>query len=622
MIKSGFTQSTNRFEYHFVGPNKENKTISSALEKMNKGDVCVVSEGIYREELLIKQDSITIIGRGKVIINGCEKMGNLKATKINGQEGLSTPIKKTVYEVFQGDDYFHPARFPNKTYPMTSNQDWLFSYIASSGKISLQQEEKKLITDLYDGYYIGLHGRFPAYHPGKLSSWYSISAPVLKLDESDSIIVDTSEASSGYLGHYGIKNGVGYIIGAKSALDMSGEWWSDGKEVVLIPKPEQTNNFEFRVRLYGATITSNHVTLKNIHFVAASAKVEGHNVSFQHCAFEHISPFQHNKNDKPENKKGQSLKSCWGDPENGTAGVYITGNHFLAQDCRFYKSWWSGMTIRGNNALIENCLFENMNWMAKRSAALFSWGDSNTVRFCTFRNLGGAAIEGGNARWINQYSKHNVWEYNYIEGACKLIVDQGFFYVNHQSGDNPPANSIWRYNVGNNSRGPIKGDWTSTAVGYYVDNSSSGYLVHNNIAIDVNEGLRFNDSQEGVKAGTDVWFFNNTFYKIDKIGFDYFNGNKDETPVVDADVHFVNNLAVMHKKAKTTIWPEKLILENNFESQPSSVLKSPDTLDFTPVDDVLINSGITVKGKEYKYIGAVNPEKGMWIYGADESRLP
>ncbi len=74
--------------------------------------------------------------------------------------------------------------------------------------------------------------------------------------------------------------------------------------------------------------------------------------------------------------------------------------------------------IRGNNARIENCVFEDMNWMAKRSAGIFSWGNSNVVRYCTLRNLGGAGIEGGNAHWVGQYAKNNIWEYNDIEGVA------------------------------------------------------------------------------------------------------------------------------------------------------------------------------------------------------------
>jgi len=614
-----FANSSYSSRYYFVGADKEFKTISMALAKMKNGDVCVVSEGVYREKLLITQDSITIFGVGKVIISGCDRMENLQPIKINDKKGLKKIINTTVYDVFQEGEYLLPARYPNKTYPMTSNQDWLHSQISTTGKIKILPEGEKLKSNFNDGYYIGLHGLYRA-GLDKLSSWYSISVPIKGLDNQDSLLVDSTEASSGFMGNFGLGKGIGYIIASKAALDAKGEWYANGKEVFLIPKSEKANDYEFRVRLYGAIIKGNRVTLNNIRFKAATAKVEGNGISFIHCAFEYISPFQHNKNDKPENKKGQSVRSGWGDPKNGTAGVYVTGNYFTAKNCRFSKSWWSGMTIRGNNALLENCLFEDMNWIAKRCSGLFSWGDSNIVRFCTFRNLGAAAIEGGNSLWIEQYATNNIWEYNYIEGVCKLIIDQGFFYVNHQYGNKPHANSIWRYNVGKDSRGPIKGDWKTTTTGYYIDNSSSGYIVHNNIAVDVNEGFRYNDTRDGSEAGRDIWVYNNTFYKFSYIRY----GNWLANTKSDAEVQLVNNLAVSGEKEEKAfaIYTELGKGKNNFESLSDSVLKAPNVMNFTPVSTYLKTSGIPILGKNINYIGAVDPDKGMWTYGADETLLP
>ncbi len=609
----------NKPKYFFVGPDSEYKTISSALAKMEKGDICMISEGIYREQINVQQDSITLRGESQVIITGCDDAGEMQSCMINGHKGLKKVFGVPVYDVFLNEQYLIPARFPNKTFAMTSNEDWEETFIGPSGKIDFHEHAQKMFPSLADGYYVGVHGNFEASN-GKLSSWCSITLPIQGLGEHDSILVNAEEASSGFMGKFGQGMGLGYIIGAKAALDAPGEWYSDGKQILLIPLSGKIDGYELRLRLYGAVVTGNGVKIENIRFKAASVRIEGNNVSLLKCAFEYISPFQHNKNDVPENKMGQSLVSSWGDPQNGTAGVFVKGNGFVAKNCRFSKSWWCGMMIRGNNALVENCLFEDMNWMAKRSAALFSWGDGNIVRFCTFRNLGGAGIEGGNAHWVEQYAKNNTWEYNYIEDVSKLIVDQGFFYVNHQSGANPEAGSIWRYNVGKTSRGPIKGNWKRTTVGYYVDNSSSGYRIHNNIAIDANDAIRYNDTQEGTKAGRDIWIYNNTFYKINKVAFEYWNPKEKAKP--DAEVVLLNNLAVSNEEKSFAKWAPQLNWKNNFESMPDSVLKDPNAMDFTPTIERLKNDGIPVLGKDIPYIGAVDPKVGMWRYGVDESKLP
>jgi hypothetical protein len=499
---------------------------------------------------------------------------------------------------------------------MTSNEDWEDSFIGPQGNIGLRGDAQKQFPALADGYYVGLHGRGGS----KLSSWYSITLPITGIGKHGYIHVDKEKASSGFMGKYGKGKGLGYIIGAKAVLDAPGEWYSDGKEVFLIPSAGGAGGFELRTRLYGAVVTGNGVRLENIRFKAATARVGGDDVSFVKCVFEHISPFRHNANDHPGNKRGQSLVCCWGDPKNGTAGVFVKGDRFVARDCRFAGSWWCGMMIRGNHARVENCLFEDMNWMAKRCAGLFSWGDDNTVRFCTLRNLGGAGIEGGNANWIGQYAKRNTWEYNYIEDVCKLIVDQGFFYVNHQSGSNPKAESVWRYNVGKGSRGPVKGAWTRTTVGYYVDNSSSGYRVHNNIAIDANEAIRYNDTRDGPRAGKDIWFYNNTFYKCGSVGFGCWNPKGRAS--ADADVMLVNNVAIPRGRLSFARWGKRLKWKNNYDALPASVVKDPNAMEFTPTDERLKKGGVPVSGQAISYVGAVDPAKGMWRYGADESKLP
>jgi len=609
----------NARERFFVGPDKAHKTVSSALDAMKAGDVCIISAGVYRECLDVRQDNVTLRGEGRVVITGCDRATGMQPCDIKGRKGLKAAVGMTVFDVFRGNQYLMPARYPDKTLPMTSNEDWEESVIDPDGRLGFRQNVEKLFPDLVDGYYVGLHGAFRPKR-NRLSSWYSLTLPITGIDEQGFVEVNAERASSGFMGKYGQGQGLGYILGARAVLDAPGEWYSDGKQLLLIPPTDgAAGNYELRTRLYGAVVTGNGVRFENLRFHAATIRVEGNDVSLKKCNFEYISPFQHTPNPKG-NRSIQSMDCCWGVPGNGTAGVFVQGNGFRAEDCRFSKSWWCGMMIRGNDAHIENCLFEDMNWMAKRCAGLFSWGDDNVVRFCTFRNLGGSGVEGGNAAWVKQYARRNVWEYNYIEDVCKLVVDQGFFYVNHQDGSNPKANSIWRYNVGKGSQGPTKGNWVRTTVGYYVDNSSSGYRVHNNIAIKANDAIRYNDTREGPRAGKDVWFYNNTFYKCGRIGFGKWNHR--EVAKLDAEVMLVNNIALPAGGLDFTRIGKQLKWKNNLQSMPASVLRNPDAMDFTPVDKKVKGGGIPVGDEPFKFIGAVDPQRGMWRYGADLSRLP
>lgn len=607
----------NAAECFVAGPHTPYPTLSSALAAMRDGDTCVIRAGVYRETLEIRRNRVTLRGEGRVVITGCDEAGDLQPCVVNGKRALKKPHRGPVFDLFCNGRPLMPARFPDKSAAMTSNADWEESVIGPNGDLDFRGQAQKRFPGLKDGYYIGMHGKAGARH-GKLSSWYSVSVPITGVGEDGLLRVRGEAASSGFLGKFGLGKGLGYLLGAKAVLDAPGEWYADGTEVILIPPLGADRGFELRTRLDGAVITGQGVRLENLRFQAATLRVEGHDAALVKCAFDFLSPFRHTPNDEPRNRRGQSRACGWGTPENGTAGVFVKGDRFVAENCRFAKSWWCGMMVRGNHARIENCLFEDMNWMARRCAALFSWGDSNVVRYCTLRNLGGAGIEGGNAGWIGQYARNNIWEYNRIEDVCQLIVDQGFFYVNHQSGDNPKAGSVWRHNIGNGARGPVKGDWTPTTVGYYVDNSSSGYRVHHNIAINAREAIRYNDTRDGPQAGREILFHNNTFLHCGAIGFGCWNTQGKAQP--DADVMLVNNLAVPEGTLDFGLWGQRLGWRNNL-SRPLSALKDPERMDLTPVDGQLRSGGIPVWGQPVAYIGAVDPQKGMWRCGADESEL-
>jgi hypothetical protein len=607
-----------------VGPDKEFKTISSALAVMKDGDVCVISPGVYRERIDVRQNNVTLRGEGRVVITGCDEAGKGTPARVNGRDCLVFKVGRPVYDVFKGDQYLPLARHPDKTVAMTSNEDWEHSHIGPQGNVDLGENLHERFPDLADGCYLGLHGHFRS-KKGKLTSWYSIRLPITGLTPAGHLRVDKDRASSGYMGDYGQGKGLGYIIGAKAVLDAPGEWYADEKELVVIPPSGVAGPYEIRTRLYGALITGDGVRLENIHFKAAAARIDGNHVRMQRCSFEFISPFQPNPNPEARYAKDQSGISCWGSPDNGTAGVFVQGDGFVAKDCRFAKSWWCGMMVRGNRARIENCLFEDMNWIASRAAGLFSWGDGNVVRHCTFRNLGGSGIEGGNSKWIGQYATNNVWEFNAIEDTCKLIVDQGFFYVNHQDGSKPAANSIWRYNVGTTVRGPKKGDWARRVAAYYIDNNSSGYRVHNNIAIDAVHPMKHNsinpvkhnDARASPQASRDIWFYNNTFYKCGNAAFGSFGDPK----IRDAGLHVINNLAIASSEGALGNPTQVKTHLNNLDADAEAV-KDAENWDFTPTDEKLKSGGVPVEGRPITYVGAVDPAKGMWRYGADESQLP
>ena len=98
--------------------------------------------------------------------------------------------------------------------------------------------------------------------------------------------------------------------------------------------------------------------------------------------------------------------------------------------------------------------------------------------------------------------------------------------------------------------------------------------------------------------------------------------NRNEAAKPDAEVRLINNLAVPSGGFVIPGRSAQLKWTNNFESLPATVFKNPDAMDFALTDEKLKHSGIPVRGQAIPYVGAVDPQKGMWRYGADESKLP
>lgn len=253
--------SANAAERFFVGANRPYKTISSALAHMKDGDVCVIQAGIYRECIHVRLNNVTLLGQGRVVISGCDEAGQMQPCEVNGTKALKAKTAGPVYGVFCGSQRLMLARYPAKTSPMTSNEDWAQCYIDPAGNVDFKGLGRKKFPNLDDGYFVGIceRGR-------KLASWHSVSAPIVGVRADGRIIVNTKEASSGYLGGFGKGHGLGYIIGAKAVLDTPGQWYSNGKEVIVIPPVNGKGDYELRRRLYGAVITGNGVRLQNIRF--------------------------------------------------------------------------------------------------------------------------------------------------------------------------------------------------------------------------------------------------------------------------------------------------------------------------------------------------------------------
>lgn len=551
------------------------KTINSALDHLKEGDSLVLREGTYREKVVIniKNVNISSYPGEYVLVTGCDIIENIGEDFLNKENNvISTLYKfdKKVYQLFVDGEKAELARWPNKEFDMLSLKDWEESVLSrQDNKIIAKFNSSSTYPDDFwkNGYYVGLNS------PDKLmSTWLSNGG---KIRKSINNTLTLSEVTYGTGKKTGSGNGFGYIINCLNALDAENEWfWDKGNLFIKHSETDENLLIEARTRLYILEINADGVRIDNINFKAGNALVNSSDVRIVGCSFRYLSPFVWNSG----NNSDESGAICnWGDYRNGSSGISIFGNNFTLKNSYVANSWFSGIVLWGDSSLIENSIIEDVNWMAKRSAGVNSYGKDNVVRYCSIRNTGAASIEGGNARWINKYAIRNTWEYNLCEDACKLVVDQGFFYVNHQSVDNPKANSIWRYNVLKNNRGPDRGEWSSTSVGLYLDNSSSGYELYNNFILNVKEGVRFNSPGiDDLDLSNKI--YNNIFYQVDN----YFAPQKKfKRFVKNKSIEFLNNIGVEDEnKARIQNLNHNLFGPNSIQILGASNFEDAKNLDF------------------------------------------
>lgn len=630
--------------------------IAKALDFAKEGDSIVLKAGIYRESINItkdnleiknyKDDYVLISPMKEVSLKDCEE------ANVNGHKVYKIPTNEKVVDVFVGGELFHLARYPNKTESMQSNKDWLWTMLKEEDKDIVRFTEViegEPIKKFTDGYYLGLHDRHYLKRQ-TFAAWYSLILPIVSTDENGIISLNASEASSGYVVpqnpnkptsiNFAEGVGLGYVIGAKEAFDAPCEWYIDSNNntyfIINDAQEDENLKVEYRVALTAVEVNAKNVSLVGLNFKATSLAVFGDNFAMDFCSMRYMAPFIHAKHPK-EIPSNQSLLCQWGDISNGSIGLYVKANGAKITNSYFAHSYFSGIRIKGDNALVENCIVEDINWLAVRCAGIHPWGDNILLRKNTVRNVGGSGLEGGNAskNWCDIYATNNIWEHNLIENTTNLIVDQGAFYTNQQVGTNPYGNNIVRYNIMKDVLEPDKGTWTNGVAGLYIDNNSSGFLVHNNVVINARRGIKYNDFPHSVdSAGRDVYYFNNTFVNVDML-VNYglrlpanISKNmlaKGKEPIAK-NLIIQNNLALSSTGDFTSVRLDNAPLWTHNYCEEELLVKDVKNLDFSIQGNALklapskLNYAYILKFypdiANTDYVGAVDPKKGMFEAGS------
>jgi hypothetical protein len=218
------------------------------------------------------------------------------------------------------------------------------------------------------------------------------------------------------------------------------------------------------------------------------------------CSFTDVSPwgrhFDVRPNDDPE-------RYSYGNPEDGTAGIYISGSRNVLRDSRVARGWGALVTVRGRENTVENNVIEEANWQCREFAVNVVVNGSghrilrNTLRTSTAMLLVMIDID-------RKPTVAPLISSNHCSDYGRIMLDGGtaaiYFNGNNDAEGGEISHNFITDNRTRNQR---------VSCGIYLDDGAHNFRVHHNVV----HGGGVNRSGLFTHRGSrQIAVFNNTFW--------------------------------------------------------------------------------------------------------------
>ncbi|WP_372772401.1 right-handed parallel beta-helix repeat-containing protein [Mangrovibacterium sp.] len=491
-------------EYHVNGnalnpgngsADKPFKTIAQAANVMEKGDICFIHAGTYRETIVPKNSGtsskpITFTGfeNDVVIVSATEPVTGWQ--KHSGNIYKKSGIKLDMGDgnnVFCNSQKMQIARWPNDSdnneysldakYIDQTKGTWSMSYI-SNNEIPNIDWTGGII------HYLGAHSG---------CSWERTITDYNK--DLNRIHFDTlpdhwpfGDTHSPFR-FENSHRGIFYLMNKLEALDAPNEWFYDAKNKELYfyaPEGKNPNNelVEVSARSQTAEIKADHIRLNRLNFFGGMVTIKGNFNEITNCMV------KHGAERLITNLKGAAL--------NDAAVQVLAGNHNRIEKCVLENGTINGLYLskESEDNLVQNCIVQYFNTSGIHAQLLNSAGARNRILKNSFY---GSARDG-----VKVTGNDSEFGYNHVQKCLISGADGGLFYV---TGRSIPVNVELHHNWFHDAYGAEHAG--KKATGIYLDNNAAGYIVHHNVVWDVEwGGLHFN--WNALKNE----IYNNTFWNV------------------------------------------------------------------------------------------------------------
>lgn len=361
------------------------KTISKAAAVAMAGDTVIVKEGVYREELIPKNDGTAVspitfkAAEGeKVVISALEEIKGWG--RLGDTDTFIAPMPwdlgTTRNQIFIDGKPLNEARYPNgpeilydtdlvdNTWPVRGDF-WKpdKTYTIKSSSLLWQDED-----DYWKGgIYVGAFGYLYSWQTARIAS---STKGMLNLDPSE--LGGPSFAwpyNSKHLDH-------GYIVGHMNCLDIPGEWIHEaGNLYMIFPEGATPNETVVEAKKRQRVIDLNNKKYINIigfETIGGSARFEGTQMCMLNgLNMKYITHFIHSS---------QAYKGVIDFP-------YVAED----KDTSLERAE-SGIWLRGTNDAVVNCHFDHSSGAALLMFGLYGYVENNIMNDCGYNCMQMAGI--------------------------------------------------------------------------------------------------------------------------------------------------------------------------------------------------------------------------------------
>jgi hypothetical protein len=258
-----------------------------------------------------------------------------------------------------------------------------------------------------------------------------------------------------------------YLTGLYHALDGAAEWYRDpsGKLYAWMPSSDSPagHDVEVKRRLYAFDLSDQpYVTIQNLNIFAATVNSNAGSTGevLNHVNVRYTNQFLIDTNG-------------WTAPTN--SGVTLRGANSIIENCTIAFSPGDGILVEASGARVTNNVIHDVDYGASDSAAVRIYASHVEIDHNTIYNTGRSGINhSGSGIKILYNTLHDI--------GLQTTEAGGIYSVDTNGGGTEIAyNQIYAMHAGG---------YGQTAL--FLDNNSSGYVVHNNIVSNVDYGLKLN----------------------------------------------------------------------------------------------------------------------------------